>query len=56
MEITKDDLFFCYDVQLHNRLRESGVRYLCACIAASTNQKFWLYARSEKVEEVLRNK
>ncbi|WP_243355975.1 hypothetical protein [Bacillus litorisediminis] len=52
MEITKKDLFFCYDVQLCRYLRSKGFYYLLSAIS-NANQRFWLYAQSRELREAI---
>lgn len=48
--MTKSDLFFCYDVALHRRLQEKGIKYITSAIS-NYNRRFWLYFRTEEVEK-----
>lgn len=53
MEIKRKDFLFCYDVLLHRKLKSKGIEYITNAIS-NANQRFWLYYRSEEVNEILK--
>lgn len=52
MEIKRSDLFFCYDVILHRKLKKENVEYLVSAIS-NHERRFWLYPMSEEVKSVI---
>lgn len=55
-EITKKDLLFVYDRNVYDKLKGANIPYLCSGLANKTYKKFWVFARSERVESILKNK
>lgn len=53
MEMTKSDLFFCYDLSLQRKLKERGIKFICTAIT-NDEKRFWLYFRTEEVKRVLK--
>jgi hypothetical protein len=48
-------LFFCYDPSLHKFLHnKNNVSYLCAALHEKTQRKFWLYERTDIVNELVK--
>lgn len=45
--------FFCYSPRLKERLLAEGERFICVGFNERTRSKFWLFPRTEKLNEVL---
>jgi len=52
MEIKRSDLFFCYDVLLHRKLKKENIDYLVSAIS-NQERRFWLYPLSDRVKNVI---
>ncbi len=48
----KSILFFCYNVSLHRKLNQAGIRFITEAISKD-NRTFWLYFRTEEVRKVI---
>jgi len=47
------EFYYCYSTNLHDFLRTHGERYICAGLNENTLRKFWQYARTDKLNELL---
>ncbi|CAH0304644.1 hypothetical protein SRABI82_04680 [Priestia megaterium] len=45
--------FYCYSPKLKARLLDGGERFICVGLHETTGKKFWLFAKTEKLAEVL---
>jgi hypothetical protein len=46
--------FFCYDSSLHKYLnRVNKQQYVCAAIHETTSRKFWLYERTNTIDQLI---
>lgn len=52
MEIKRSDLFFCYDVLLHRKLKKANIEYLVSALS-NHERRFWLYPLSDRVKSVI---
>ena len=52
--VSKKDLLFVYDRELHKKLKEDGIKFL---VTATSNEhkKFWLYSRLEAEHTLLQH-
>lgn len=53
MNITKDNLFFCYNKTLSRFLKDSGIFSLTTAIHPTTKKMFTLFAKSEDLQQAL---
>ncbi|MFJ7682047.1 hypothetical protein [Peribacillus butanolivorans] len=51
--VKKEDLIFCYDIQLHRKIKREGYSYLTSAISLS-DRKFWLYPRCIEIENIMK--
>ncbi len=51
--MTKEDLFFCYDFSLKNKMRDKGIKYITTAIS-NDQRRFWLYFRTEQVTQTIK--
>lgn len=52
MQLTKDLLFFCYDLSLQRKLKANGIRFVATAIS-NDNKRFWLYFRTDEVNQMI---
>lgn len=48
-----NDYFYCYSPNLKAKLLTAGERFICVGINETTQRKFWLFAQSDRLSEVL---
>jgi hypothetical protein len=49
-----NEFFFCYSKELHNFIQNKHrINFVCAAYHESTQKKFWLYQRSERLKMAL---
>lgn len=53
MELTKENLFFCYDLALQRKLKEKGIRYVFTGLTNSL-KRTWIYFRTDEVNEIIK--
>lgn len=51
-EMTKENLFFCYDFSLKNKLKSQGIKYIVTAISNS-ERRFWLFWRTKQVNQII---
>lgn len=47
------DLYCCYSLALRNYLRDSGVSYKLCALNPNSKQRFWVYVKDEKLNDLL---
>ena len=47
------DFFFCYSPNLYKHLRQGGVKYICTGLNENTMRQFWVYSRTDKLNDLL---
>lgn len=52
-EITRKDLFFCFDPRLSNFLYSKGIRFILEAYHNSTGKKFFLYSRTIELSKAI---
>lgn len=50
---TSDRFFYCYSPPLKDRLLDKGERFICVGLHEKTRKKFWLFERTDNLNEVL---
>ncbi|WP_340002071.1 hypothetical protein [Oceanobacillus sp. FSL K6-0127] len=45
--------FFCYDHSAMVKLKKRGFNYIVCALHKTTNNRFWLFERSDMLHEVL---
>ncbi|WP_394137457.1 hypothetical protein [Cytobacillus oceanisediminis] len=50
--MTKEDLFFCYDFSLKNKMKAKGIKYITTAIS-NDQRRFWLFFRTESVNQTI---
>lgn len=53
MELTKDKLFFCYDMELMKFLNNEGHRYIIKAIHPTTLKMFFVYTKSNNFQAAI---
>jgi hypothetical protein len=53
MQLSKKDLFFCYDLGLKNIMRKNNIEYITTALT-NNNKRFWLYFRTNEVNELIK--
>lgn len=48
-----DNLYCCYSINLRNYLYENGLRYELAALNPNSQKLFWVYMKTEKLNELL---
>lgn len=46
-------LYCCYSLPLRNYLRKNGIKYNLAALNPNSKKLFWVYIKSEKLDELL---
>ena len=46
-------LYCCYSLNLRNYLYENGLRYELAALNPNSQKLFWVYTKTEKLDELL---
>lgn len=46
-------LYCCYSLPLRNYLRKNGVKYHLAALNPNSKKLFWVYIKTEKLDELL---
>ena len=49
----KSKLYCCYSLNLRNYLYENGLRYELAALNPNSQKLFWVYIKTEKLDELL---
>ncbi|MCJ7986965.1 hypothetical protein MUB16_28490 [Priestia sp. OVL9] len=53
-EITIQDFFFCYDKKIMKYIRyDKGIKFIMKAIHSETKVEFWLFHKTEELEQVL---
>lgn len=47
------NLYCCYSLPLRNYFRENGIRYKLAALNPNSKKLFWVYLKTEKLDELL---
>lgn len=47
----KSQLFFCYDIRLMEHLSRNGIKYLMKAIHPDTLKLFFVYGKSDKLQQ-----
>jgi hypothetical protein len=45
--------FFCYSINLFRHIRDSGIQYISKGINPSTGRSFWLFERTDELNDKL---
>ncbi|KQL54526.1 hypothetical protein AN964_14170 [Heyndrickxia shackletonii] len=53
MELSKTDLFFCYDFALQRKLKAKGIRFVFTGLTNSLTRT-WIYFRTDEVNEIIK--
>lgn len=53
MQLTKDDIFFCYSGRIQRELYNRGVRFIIAGLNVNNHRKFYAYIRTEELSQAL---
>ena len=48
-----DKLYCCYSLNLRNYLYENGLKYELAALNPNSQKLFWVYIKTEKLDELL---
>ena len=48
-----DKLYCCYSLNLRDYLYENGLRYELAALNPNSQKLFWIYIKTEKLDELL---
>lgn len=49
----KISYFFCYDFRLKEQLKEYGFRYVTMALRPKDKRRFWLFERTQELENIL---
>ena len=47
------ELYCCYSLPLRNVLDENGLRYKLAALNPNSQELFWVYVKTKKLDELL---
>ena len=47
------NLYCCYSLPLRNYLRDNGMRYKLCALNPNSKQRFWVYVKNEKLDNLL---